>query len=390
MAISARPNADALGELEARVGDIADRTSSLLAAGATPTDHDRADETVAALALVAGELRDALHSTAGRRPESALALAERLVEVTELQKQLRERVIGLRFQTLARIHAGLTRLRELDSVAELLLAAPEELCRCCDFDRGLVSRVRGSTWIPEHLWIAENEDTGTTVATEEYLRTAEIPLTPMLLETELARRGAPALVTDAANDPRTHKELVTTTETRAYVAAPVMPTGRVIGFLHADRILSGRELTAQDRDNIWTFAEGFGLIFERIVLLERIEEQRERVREAFRSAEEYIDGLTAAEVKLAREHGPEGSIAPNAAGLFLPPQSRIDALLTSREREVLHIMVSGARNNQIAEQLVISEGTVKSHVKNICRKLRAENRAEAVSKYLQLVMRETR
>jgi DNA-binding CsgD family transcriptional regulator len=51
-------------------------------------------------------------------------------------------------------------------------------------------------------------------------------------------------------------------------------------------------------------------------------------------------------------------------------------------------MVSGARNNQIADQLVISEGTVKSHVKNICRKLRASNRAEAVAKYLQLVIKE--
>jgi LuxR family transcriptional regulator, regulator of acetate metabolism len=37
---------------------------------------------------------------------------------------------------------------------------------------------------------------------------------------------------------------------------------------------------------------------------------------------------------------------------------------------------------------VISEGTVKSHVKNICRKLRVSNRAAAVSKYLHMVMRE--
>jgi len=48
----------------------------------------------------------------------------------------------------------------------------------------------------------------------------------------------------------------------------------------------------------------------------------------------------------------------------------------------------GSPGPSLGDQLVISEGTVKSHVKNICRKLRADNRAEAVSKYLQMVMRE--
>jgi DNA-binding NarL/FixJ family response regulator len=62
-------------------------------------------------------------------------------------------------------------------------------------------------------------------------------------------------------------------------------------------------------------------------------------------------------------------------------------LLTVREREVLELMASGATNTQIGEELVVSEGTVKSHVKRILRKLRAANRAEAVSRYLHLVRR---
>jgi DNA-binding NarL/FixJ family response regulator len=62
-------------------------------------------------------------------------------------------------------------------------------------------------------------------------------------------------------------------------------------------------------------------------------------------------------------------------------------LLTAREREVLELMASGATNGAIAAQLVISEGTVKSHVKRILRKLRVSNRAEAVARYLHLVMR---
>src|SRR5947208_1774319 len=106
MATSARPKkTDAAAQLDARAGDIVDRTRSLFATGARPAEREDAADTVSGLGRVAAELRDALCDGAGRRPGSALALAERLVEVTALQKQLRERVIGLRFQILARIHA---------------------------------------------------------------------------------------------------------------------------------------------------------------------------------------------------------------------------------------------------------------------------------------------
>jgi DNA-binding NarL/FixJ family response regulator len=56
--------------------------------------------------------------------------------------------------------------------------------------------------------------------------------------------------------------------------------------------------------------------------------------------------------------------------------------LTRRELEVLRLMAAGDTNGRIARRLVISEGTVKSHVKHILRKLGAANRAEAVSRWL--------
>src|SRR5581483_5113239 len=58
------------------------------------------------------------------------------------------------------------------------------------------------------------------------------------------------------------------------------------------------------------------------------------------------------------------------------------ANLTRRELEVLRLMAAGDTNGRIARRLVISEGTVKSHVKHILRKLGAANRAEAVSRWL--------
>ena len=57
--------------------------------------------------------------------------------------------------------------------------------------------------------------------------------------------------------------------------------------------------------------------------------------------------------------------------------------LTRREIEVLELISAGLSNGDVANRLVIAESTVKSHVKQILRKLGAANRAEAVSRYLK-------
>ena len=52
--------------------------------------------------------------------------------------------------------------------------------------------------------------------------------------------------------------------------------------------------------------------------------------------------------------------------------------LTERERDVLKCMVAGQNNNEIADSLVISLGTVKFHISNIFQKLGVDSRVEAV------------
>ncbi|NLM53704.1 MAG: response regulator transcription factor [Firmicutes bacterium] len=51
--------------------------------------------------------------------------------------------------------------------------------------------------------------------------------------------------------------------------------------------------------------------------------------------------------------------------------------LTPREQEVLHCIVLGMSNKQIAAQLFISEKTVKNHITNLLRKLDVEDRTQA-------------
>jgi DNA-binding NarL/FixJ family response regulator len=58
--------------------------------------------------------------------------------------------------------------------------------------------------------------------------------------------------------------------------------------------------------------------------------------------------------------------------------------LTEREREVLAVLSTGRTNSEIAGDLFVASGTVKSHVNAICRKLGARNRTEAVARARKL------
>jgi ATP/maltotriose-dependent transcriptional regulator MalT len=62
---------------------------------------------------------------------------------------------------------------------------------------------------------------------------------------------------------------------------------------------------------------------------------------------------------------------------------RLDDPLSERELEVLTLLATGRTNSEVARELFVSVGTVKSHTGNIYRKLGARNRSEAVARARQ-------
>ena len=85
-------------------------------------------------------------------------------------------------------------------------------------------------------------------------------------------------------------------------------------------------------------------------------------------------------------HEPPGN---NPAPLEAEPEGnaatqQLEDPLSERELEVLDLLASGRTNSEVARDLFVSVGTVKSHTGNIYRKLGAKNRAEALARAREL------
>ena len=342
-----------------------------------PTD-DPVGVVTEAVEAKATVLRAALERTGD---VGALAALDAVLDLTALERELIEDGARRRTFALLQVQEGLSKLRYVDDVATIVDRAPREMVESCGFDRAVLFRVHDGTMVMESAYFGDDSEGAEKMVA--FAQAVAPPLDHMLLETQMIRRHAPALVTDARNDPRVNRPIIDFSLTHSYVAAPIMPTGKVIGFLHADRLYSGRTVDEIDRDTVWAFAEGFGYAYERTVLLERMRRQHAEVRRALASADEAVRALQDADLDLRKIEPVERS---PAAQSLADIQTRVLSMLTRREVEVLRLMAAGRTNQQIADELVISAGTVKSHVKRVLRKLRATNRAEAASAYVRLAI----
>ena len=269
---------------------------------------------------------------------------------------------------LVGVGQALRRLRPALSLRSLMRQATAALCECVGFERAALFRLHGHVLVPRSVYTIEASGRAQHLLTQ--LGSAALQLGPGLYESEALRRRLPVLVRDASGDRRA---LATLPGSNSYVAAPLLCHERVIGLVHADRGLSGRQVTKSDRDTLAAFAEGFGYALERNVLAERLRAQSERVLALARSTEASVTDLSSTELEPGR--GQKAAASPAQA---------LGEVLTRRELEVLAMLADGETNASIAGRLVVSEGTVKTHVKHILRKLGVQNRAQAVSHYYRV------
>jgi LuxR family transcriptional regulator, regulator of acetate metabolism len=302
-------------------------------------------------------------------------------ELTNVAWDQQKRLTDRRVAGLTAVQRALGELRTIGSVELMLRRCTQVACERCGFDRAILFRIEGESVIPASAFDRRDPKWSAKVS-RTFDEIHRPTLAQLPLESEMVRRRTPAIVRDAKTDPRTFRPLSDLSEVTAYVAAPIMPEGRVIGFLHADVRYHGRDVDIIDRDILWAFAEGCGYALERTLLHDQVRTQRERIREFLRTADELVSEIGEAELKIERA---DSEAAARPASALAAGGTRIHSLLTRREIEVMELLVTGETNKQIAARLVLTEGTVKSHVTHIFRKLRASNRAEAVHRYMRLL-----
>lgn len=333
----------------------------------------------AVLGSVWSAAMDALDPEADAAPQPSARVVALMRAVKELDERILLEQLRYREHAFQRVRDALAALREPDSTAALVELAPATVCSL-GFDRAIVSRIADSLWIPEKVHVERDPRWA-----EEILAVGRAQpqlLNGALIETEIVRRRVSILVDQVQDRPSVHRPIADASMSRSYTAAPVMVQGAVVGFLHADCFHQQRNVDDLDRQLLALFAEGFSQALSRTMVLDRLEAVRGEI------------DMVARSVSAARggggpwtTGGDEQALEPRRydSGMetFLQAAPS-DPSLTRREVEVLRLMAAGDTNARIARRLVISEGTVKSHVKHVLRKLGAANRAEAVSHWLRM------
>jgi DNA-binding CsgD family transcriptional regulator len=325
-------------------------------------------------------LEAALHAVTDQLRESDATAAEHvrqlsaLDELRQAQVMLQEAISMRRAEAMSYVRTAIDNLRQIGTVAELVARAPTEAAGL-GFDRVLVSKISDARWIARSAYASGDEELADAMV-DVGNRTPRV-IDARLVECELVRQRKSLLVRDVQHNDRVHPELVRLVKPEAYVVAPIIARGSVVGFIHADTGPDGSRVDEFDRDLLDAFSTGLSIALESLYYREQLDRIR-RHMEGLGSLGSCILGDS--------EHDrgePEAELIPPSSRNLLRSAGGLLDRLTRREVEVLMHMADGETNRRIAARLFVSEATIKAHVKHILRKLDAANRAEAVSRYFR-------
>jgi DNA-binding CsgD family transcriptional regulator len=306
------------------------------------------------------------------RVERAEEMLDLLGDLHRVCEQLRDEQYREREGAFERVRSALALLRDVESTDELVDQAVVAICQL-GFDRAIVSRVDNDLWVAQSVHIGRDAKWAKEIL--QVSRTNPQLVEPGLVEAEVVRTGRSVVVEDVETRPNVNRAIADASLSRAYVAAPIIAQGTVVGFLHADCYYQGRDLTEADRAALALFGEGFGYALARTAVLDRLESLRAELGRLRAGLTTNAVGVwNVGENPRSDQPPPRLPQPPDIAGTGL----------TRREIDVLQWMARGETNGRIARRLNITEGTVKTHVQAILRKLGAANRAEAVSMWVQV------
>jgi DNA-binding CsgD family transcriptional regulator len=255
---------------------------------------------------------------------------------------------------------GIRRMKKAGSLQGLGRQACTELCDALGFKHALLS------FIDDDGFVVEESDRG--------LRDSAMVRRPGSIAEQHCIRLRDTIRTDDGGTPPTpgYQELLGCTH---YLVAPVIAASHVVALLHVS--CDGASHSTHDIDLLDTFASAYSLLHERMLNTERVQRQRTSIARAATRLTEEADRIAASAISLDVEY--DDRVEPPT----IAPDSTLAAALSDRERQVFERLVLGASNAEIADELVITVETVKTHVKRILRKIGAINRSEAIALYME-------
>ncbi|HEX3679627.1 MAG TPA: LuxR C-terminal-related transcriptional regulator [Galbitalea sp.] len=285
----------------------------------------------------------------------------RLTDFLQTQVEARQMRAGDRVDVVRSLTAGIRRMKKAGSLQGLGRQACTELSEVLGFDSALLS------FVEDDGFVVEESDHGLGGPTV-------IPRRECAAERACIRLRDTTR-TNEADMPASpgYRELLGSAH---YLVAPVIAKSRVIALLHVGR-RSEDGVSAGDIDVLDAFASAYTLLHEKMLNTERVQQQRTSIARAAARLTEEADRIAAAAISFDVED--DTRVEPPT----IAADSALAATLSHRERQVFERLVLGASNAEIADELVITVETVKTHVKRILRKIGAINRSEAIALYLE-------